>query len=36
MDRRWTEDPMVIDDDKNDLEEVKTLKVSWFFVGITK
>ena len=24
------------EDDKNDLEEVKTLKVSWFFVGITK
>lgn len=47
MDRRQTEDPMVIDDaeddiseesedDKNDSEEVKTLKVSQFFVGKTK
>jgi protein SMG6 len=46
MGRRWTEDPMDVDeakdpdileeecgDDENDSEEVKTLKVSRFFVG---
>ena len=47
MDRRWTENPMVVDDaeddileesedDENDSEEVKTLKISQFFVGKTK
>jgi protein SMG6 len=48
MGRRWTEDPMDVDeaedddiseeesgDDENDSEEVKTLKVSRFFVGRT-
>ena len=46
MGRRWTEDPMDVDDaeddiseesedDENDSEEVKTLKVSHFFVGRT-
>ena len=47
MDRRWTENPMVVDDaeddiseesedDENDSEEVKTLKISQFFVRKTK
>jgi protein SMG6 len=46
MGRRWTEDPMDVDDaddgiseesedDENDSEEVKTLKVSRFFIGRT-
>jgi protein SMG6 len=48
MGRRWTEDPMDVDsaedddvweaseDDEEDSEEVKSLKVSYFFVGRTR
>jgi protein SMG6 len=47
MGRRWTEDPMDVDnmedddvweaseDDEEDSEEVKSLKVSYFFIGRT-